>query len=221
MTCLARAAGLLAVLSGAAGLAVVPGGPVAAQVLPTPGSGPGLGPAIPPLASPMPRAGAAEARRAELDRLLDGLPQAPDEAAAAPIQARIQALWAEGGSPAVGLLLRKGLRAMQAHESADAVEDLDAAITLQPDFPESWVLRGRAQAAAGDRAAAAADLREALRLEPRHFGALAALSELQEEAGDAGGALRSLEAALRINPFLPGGEARRRELTRRALGDQT
>ena len=202
-------------------LLVLAAGGAGAQVLPTPGAGPGVGPAIPPLASPMPRAGAAEARRAELDRLLDALPAAPDEAAAAPIQGRIGALWAEGGSPAVGLLLRKGLRALGASEAADAVEDLDAAITLQPDFPESWVLRGQAQAAAGDRAAAASDLREALRLEPRHYGALVALSELQEEAGDLGGALRSLEAALRINPWLPGGTQRRRELSRRALGDQT
>ncbi|TPG51523.1 hypothetical protein EAH89_19955 [Roseomonas nepalensis] len=207
-----------ALLAGLA--AAVPVG-AAGQVLPVPGAGPGVGPAVPPLASPMPRAGAAEARRAELDRLLDSLAAAPDEAAAAPIQARIQALWAEGGSPAVGLLLRKSLRALQANEAPDAVEDLDAAITLQPDFPESWVLRGQAQAASGDRAAAAADLREALRLEPRHFGALMALSDLQEEAGDAAGALRSLEAALRINPWLPGAAQRRRELSRRALGDQT
>ncbi|MBI0534033.1 hypothetical protein D9599_00380 [Roseomonas sp. KE2513] len=202
-------------------LAVLAAGGAGAQVLPTPGAGPGVGPAVPPLASPMPRAGAAEARRAELDRLLDALASAPDEAAAGPIQGRIQALWAEGGSPVVGLLLRKGLRALGANEAGDAVEDLDAAITLQPDFPESWVLRGQAQAAAGDPAAAASDLREALRLEPRHYGALVALSELQEEAGDPAGALRSLDAALTINPWLPGGGQRRRELSRRALGDQT
>lgn len=203
------------------GLILTLSGGAMGQVLPVPGAGPGLGPAIPPPATPMPRAGAAEQRRAELDRLLDTLATAPDEAAAAPMQARIQQLWAEGGTPAVGLLLRKGLRAMEANEADGAVEDLDAAITLQPDFPESWVLRAQAQAATGDRAAAAADLREALRLEPRHFGALLALAELQEDAGDLPGALRSLEAALRINPHLPGGAARRRELTRRALGDQT
>ncbi|WP_338662114.1 tetratricopeptide repeat protein [Pararoseomonas sp. SCSIO 73927] len=192
-----------------------------AQVLPVPGGGAGMGPAVPPLAVPLPKPGAAEARRAELNRLLDALPQAPSEETAAPLQARIQALWAEGGSPAVGLLLRKGLRAMEANQPGEAVEDLDAAITLQPDFPESWILRARAQAAAGERGAAASDLREALRLEPRHFGALLALSDIQEEAGDLAGALRSLDAALRINPRLPGGAGRRRELARRAQGDAT
>ncbi|HEY8612475.1 MAG TPA: hypothetical protein VIL69_14455 [Roseomonas sp.] len=207
-------------LAGMTALLVTLSAAAPAQVLPIPGGG-GVAPAIPPPAMPMPRAGAAEQRREELDRLLDALAQAPDEASAAPIQARIQALWAEGGTPAVGLLLRKGLRAMEGNDAGEAVEDLDAAITLQPDFPESWVLRAQAQAAAGDRAAAAADLREALRLEPRHFGALLALSELQEDAGDAAGALRSLEAALQIHPQLPGGAQRRRELRRRALGDQT
>ncbi|SHJ51217.1 TPR repeat-containing protein [Roseomonas rosea] len=207
-------------LAGMTGLLLMLSGPAFAQVLPIPGGG-GVAPAIPPPAVPLPRAGAAEQRRAELDRLLDALAQAPDEAAAAPVQARIQQLWAEGGTPAVGLLLRKGLRAMEANAVDEAVEDLDAAITLQPDFPESWVLRAQAQAAAGDRKAAAADLREALRLEPRHFGALLALAELQEDAGDAAGALRSLEAALKIHPRLPGGAQRRRELVRRARGDAT
>ena len=192
-----------------------------AQVLPVPGGGAGMGPSVPPLAVPVPKPGAAEARRAELDRLLDALPGAPSEEMAVPLQSRIQALWAEGGSPAVGLLLRKGLRAMEANQPGEAVEDLDAAITLQPDFPESWILRARAQAAAGERGAAASDLREALRLEPRHFGALLALSDIQEEAGDLSGALRSLDAALRINPRLPGGAGRRRDLARRAQGDAT
>ncbi|MBP0493311.1 tetratricopeptide repeat protein [Pararoseomonas indoligenes] len=192
-----------------------------AQVLPVPGGGAGVGPAVPPLAVPVPKPGAAEARRAELDRLLDALPQAPSEEVAAPLQARIQSLWAEGGTPAVGLLLRKGLRAMEANQPGEAVEDLDAAITLQPDFPESWILRAQAQAAAGERQAAVSDLREALRLEPRHFGALLALSDIQEDAADLSGALRSLDAALKINPRLPGGAARRRELVRRARGDAT
>jgi tetratricopeptide (TPR) repeat protein len=169
----------------------------------------------------VPRPGAGTQRREELNQLLDALAQAPDEAAAARIQARIQALWAEGGTPTVGLLLRKGLQNLAANAVGEAVEDLDAAITLQPDFPESWVLRAQALAASGDRRAAAADLREALRLEPRHFGALLALSDLQEDAGDFAGALRSLDAALRIHPRLSGGAQKRRELRRRALGDAT
>ncbi len=191
--------------------------PAAGQVI-APGN-PGFAPAVPPSAAPVPAPDAAARRRAELDRLLDALPAAPDEAAAALVESRLRTLWAGGGTPAVSLLMRRALRNLEANVPAEAAEDLDAAITLQPDFAESWILRSRALAAAGDPRAAANDLREALRLEPRHFGALMALSTLLEETGDLNGALRGLDAALAINPRTPGGAARLRDLRRRALGD--
>lgn len=172
----------------------------------------------PPAAPPR---GPAEARRAELDRAFAALRTAPDEAGAALVEGRIRALWAEGASPAVGLLLRRGARNLEAHLPAEALDDYDAAITLAPDFPDSWFFRALAARGAGEPAAAARDLQEALRLEPRHWPALVSLAGLLEEAGDAAGALRSFEAALAINPRMPGGEARLRELRRKAEGDAT
>lgn len=161
----------------------------------------------------------AQAHRAEAQRLLDDLAEAPDAATAAAVEARLRVLWSQGASPAVALLLRRSERNMEARNFGEAVEDLDAAITLQPGHVDSWICRARAQAGLGDWTAAASDLREALRLEPRHFGALLILSSLQEEHGDLAGALRSLEAALRLHPRLEGGAARLRDLRRRALGD--
>jgi len=175
-------------------------------------------PAGPPNVPP-PRG--AEARRAELDRAFDALRTAPDEAGAALVESRIRQLWGQAASPAVGLLLRRGARNQEAQVPGEALEDYDAAITLAPDFAESWFLRALAQRGAGDSAAAARDLQEALRLEPRHWAALLALAGLQDEAGDAAGALRSLQAALAINPRMPGGEARLREQRRKAEGDAT
>jgi len=160
-----------------------------------------------------------DARRAELDRAFAALRDAPDAAGAALVEARIRALWAQAASPAVLLLLRRGLRNLEAEQPAEAVEDLDAALVLGPDSADAWHLRAQAHARAGDRAAAAADLREALRLEPRHWGVLLTLSTLQEERGDAAGALRSVDAALAIHPKLAGGEERRRALRRKAEGD--
>lgn len=160
-----------------------------------------------------------EARRAELDRAFAALKDAPDAAGAAVVEARIRALWSQGASPAVLLLLRRALRNLEAEQPADAVEDLDAAIVLGPDVADAWLLRAQAQRRAGDPAAAAADLREALRLEPRHWGVLLALADLQEERGDAAAALRSLDAALAIHPKLAGAGDRRRELRRTAEGD--
>lgn len=176
-------------------------------------------PAPPAASPPAGRPNPAEARRAELDRLFEALKTAPDIQGGQLVETRIRALWAQAASPATGLLLRRGMRNLQGNEAAEALEDFDAALVLDPGAADAWLLRARAQARLGDRVAAAGDLREALRLEPRHFGALLQLSELQEEAGDLAGALRSLDAALALHPRMPGGTERRRELARRAEGD--
>jgi len=155
-----------------------------------------------------------------MDRLFAALLDAPDEAGAALVEQRIRQLWAEAASPAAVLLLRRGVRNLASRETDEALQDFDAAIILSPGAAEAWHLRAQAYAATGDTAAAARDLQETLRLEPRHFGALMTLSTVQEERGDFAAALRSLEAALALYPKLPGGERRRRELRRRAFGDE-
>ncbi|ONG50021.1 hypothetical protein BKE38_19945 [Pseudoroseomonas deserti] len=172
--------------------------------------------AAPALGQPAPT---AEARRSELNRLLDALPSAPDATAASALEARIRGLWAQGASPAVMLLLRRGARNMESEAPADAVEDFDAALTLQPDHAESWLLRAQAQAATGDMQAALADLRQVLVLEPRHFGALAVLSGFQEQMGDNQGALRSMQEAVTINPRLSGGAERLKRLHAKVHGE--
>jgi len=172
-------------------------------------------PAPPPAGRPNP----AEARRVELDRLFEALKTAPDQGGGQIVESRIRAIWGQGVSPAAALLLRRGQRNLQAQEAAEALEDFDAAILLEPASADAWALRARAQARLGDRVAAARDLQEALRLEPRHFGALLQFAELQEEARDLRGALRSLDAALALHPQLPGGAMRRRDLVRRAEGE--
>jgi len=181
-----------------------------AQSPPAPG-----GPVAPGQGRPDPSA----QRRAELDRLFEALRDAPDTQGGQMVEGRIRAVWAQSVSPAAALLLRRGARNLQGNEAAEALEDFDAALVLEPGAADLWILRARALARLGDRAAAARDLQEALRLEPRHFGALLTLSELQDEAGNAVGALRSLDAALALHPRLPGAQERRRELQRRAEGD--
>lgn len=167
------------------------------------------------------RPATAEGRRAELERLFAALADAPDEAGGALVEGRIRALWQESVTPAVGLLVRRGLRNLNGRVAEEALEDFDAAITLEPGAAELWHLRAQAYALGGDLVSAAADLREALRLEPRHFPALVTLAGIQDQRGDAAGALRSFAAALAIHPKLRGGVARLRELRRKAEGDNT
>lgn len=161
----------------------------------------------------------AQARKAEVKRLLDALPSAPDETAGAALEARIRTLWAQGASPAVVLLMQRGRRNLQSEAAPDAIEDFDAAITLQPDYADAWLMRAQALAVAGDIQGAVSDLRQVLVLEPRHFAALAALSVLQEQSGDLDGALRSMQEAVAIHPWLPDAAERLRSLRRKAVGE--
>lgn len=161
------------------------------------------------------------ARQGELDRLLTALATAPDETAGRLLEGRIRMLWAQAATPAVALLVQRGSRNMEADAHADAVEDFDAALTLQPDFADAWLLRAAALSASGDNAAAVRDLRQVLVLNPRRFDALDLLSRIQEQSGDNAGALRSLEAALAIHPKMAGGDDRLRLLRQKVEGQAT
>jgi len=174
-----------------------------------------------PVLAQAPPAATAAARAVELDRLFAALAAAPDEVAGAAVEARIRAAWAQAASPAVVLLMQSGRRNLQADADSDAVEDFDAALTLQPDFADAWLLRAAALSATGDNAAAARDVQQALVLEPRRFDALDLLSRIQEQTGDHAGALRSLRAALAIHPRLAGGEDRARLLLQKVEGQAT
>lgn len=175
-------------------------------------------PAPAPGAQP-PRAAPITPRRAELDRLLDELARAPDGEHATMIETRIRSLWAQSASPAVTLLMRRGLRNLGANAPDEAVEDFDAALALQPSLPDALILRAQALASLGDARAAATDIQRALALEPRHFGALTALAQILSEAGDHAGALRAFEAALALNPRMTEGQRQREEYRRRAEGE--
>ena len=177
----------------------------------------GARPAVPP----GPSATGPEARRAQLDRAFEALKAAPDEPSAKLVETRIRQLWSQAASPAAALLLRRGMRNIEAQLPDEALEDFDAALVLDPGFAEAWHLRAQAYVRAGDPAGAARDLQEALRIEPRHWPSLVTLSLLQEEGGNAAAALRSMEAALAINPRAEGGPERVRELRRKVEGDAT
>ena len=164
-------------------------------------------------------AGQGTDRKAALDQLLGALRVAPTEDAAAALEANIRTQWTEQASPAVRLLLVRGVREINEGSAGDALDSFDAALDLEPELVEAW--RGRAQARyrLGDTPGAVRDIQETLRREPRHFVALQDLSRMSEGTGDWRGALAAWEQALALNPRAPSGQARLRDLRRRALGD--
>ncbi len=156
-----------------------------------------------------------------LDGLLAALRVAPNEEAAAALEAQVRAKWLDAASPALRLLLARGVRELNEGSAGDALDSFDAALDLDPDLLEAW--RGRAQARArlGDVQGAVRDIQELLRREPRSFAALQDLSRIAEGRSDWRGALAAHQKLLEVDPRTPGGQARLRDLRRRALGDDT
>jgi tetratricopeptide (TPR) repeat protein len=158
-------------------------------------------------------------KRANIDRMLDALKAAPTEQAAATLEHQLQQTWLRAGTPAVTLLMSKGLRLLQAGQHEQAVESLSDAITLQPDMAEAWHQRAIARINAGDFTGAIRDLEEAVRREPRNFAAFRTLTEIATVREDWTGAYAAWQKVLELDPKTPGGDKRLRELKKRALGD--
>ena len=163
---------------------------------------------------------ATEARRQMVNQLLDALKHAPDEGAAAILEGRIRSIWLNAGTPAVSLLMSRGLRELQASTPNDALDDINAALDLEPDLASAWTLRASAQFDAGDAQGAVVALEQALRLEPRNFDAFQTLSRIAESRNDWKGAYAAWMKLMEIDPKTSSGEARLRDLRRRALGDE-
>ena len=160
-------------------------------------------------------------RRAALEKMLDLLRTAPDEHVATALESRIQQAWAQAGTPAVNLLVSKGLKELAAKEPAVALTAFSDAIVLDPTMAEAWHQHGIASYLAGDMAGAARDLRETLKLEPRHFGAWRTLERLAETQENWKAAYDAWQHVLDIDPRTEDGEDKAKELKKKAFGDNT
>ena len=155
------------------------------------------------------------------DHLLHALKAAPDEQAAEALEAQVEKLWLQAGSPAVTLLMSRGLRLLHANEYGAAVQAFSAAITLDPTLAEAWHQRAIARYESGNFPGALQDVEETLKLEPRDFAAFRTLSEFAEARGDWKAAYAAWLRVLDLDPKTPGGDERRRMLKRKALGEST
>ncbi len=164
--------------------------------------------------------GPAAEKRAALDRMLGTLKSAPSEEVAGPLEQQIRQLWLNSGTPAVTLLMSRGLREMKADATQDAIDDFSAAITLDPNLAEAYHQRAIARFSAGDTAGAIADIQATLQREPRSFAALKTLSAIAESRKDWKGAYDAWQKVLEVDPKTPGGQERLKDLRRHALGEE-
>lgn len=155
------------------------------------------------------------------DQLLDSLKSAPDEQAAAALEQQVQTAWLRQGSPAVTLLISRGLRALQAKDYDEAEGSFSDAITLQPDVAEAYHQRALARYQQGDFDAAIRDLEETVRLEPRNFAAFHTLADIATARDDWKGAYAAWQKVMELDPKTPGGAGRLKELKKKAVGEDT
>jgi tetratricopeptide (TPR) repeat protein len=158
-------------------------------------------------------------RQTQLDQLFAALKVAPTEQDAADLENRIKAIWGGAATPAVSLLLARGQRQLAAKDAKAAEEDFNDALILEPDLLEAYNARALARFQQGDLNGAVQDIEQILRREPRNFAALQNLSMIAVSHEDWAGAYAAWQKVMEIDPKTPGGEARLKDLKRRALGD--
>ena len=161
----------------------------------------------------------AAEKKAVLDKMLDALRTAPTEQVASALEDKVRQLWLEASTPAVTLLMTRGLRETNAGTDEEAISDFSDAIVLDPNLAEAWHERAIARYKSGDAVGAIGDLHETLRLEPRHFGAWRTLERIAEAREDWKAAYDAWQHVLDIDPRTPNGEERLKDLKRKAFGD--
>jgi tetratricopeptide (TPR) repeat protein len=86
---------------------------------------------------------------------------------------------------------------------------------------EAWRQRALARYHQGDVNGAIRDLEQTVQLEPRDFAAFRTLADISTARQDWKGAYAAWQKVMELDPKTPGGEARLRELKRKAVGEET
>lgn len=150
--------------------------------------------------------------------LLAHLASAESPEQAGQISKSIERLWRLPGGDTVNLLLDRASAAAEAKDADSAVQLLDAAADLAPDFAEVFSRRAFVYYLKGDTASAVADLRRTLALEPNHFKALEGLAHILSDSGEKKGALKAYEQLLLVNPFAAGAKEAAEDLKKAVEG---
>ena len=178
---------------------------------------PVLGAAAPaaPSSGSLPAAPSADHALASLEALLL---QAPDTARADALAGRIEALRTSRLSPTVLLLLHRAQRELAANALRDARDDLDDAVSLQPEQALLWRARAAVRATQDDADGAITDLGGALARDPGDVLSWSALSAVEERQNRPREAFEAWERVLRLDPMIEDGAGRLKHLHTEVVG---
>jgi tetratricopeptide (TPR) repeat protein len=140
------------------------------------------------------------AKPKSVDELLAELKRERNPQAARQIANTAMATWSESTSPTINLLMQWSAKAAAEKRTAAALDFIDQAIILKPDFVGAWNQRATLHFTMGNYQKSVSDIEKVLDLEPRHFGAIAGLAGILTERGSKDAALKAWERYLEIFP---------------------
>lgn len=157
----------------------------------------------------------------KLDKLFAQLKRMRDPSAAQGVVAEIWSVWDSSGSATVDLMLRSAETAAGKQQYAAALDYLDEAIALKPDYAGSWNKRATLHFKTGNFERAMADIAQVLLREPRHFGALSGMGAILQDAGQDEAALAIWEKVIDLYPANREAQGHVRTLTEKLDGNKT
>lgn len=135
-----------------------------------------------------------------VDDLLAELKRERNPQAARQIANTAMATWSESSSPTINLLMQWSAKAAAEKRNAAALDFIDRAIILDPEFVGAWNQRATLHFTMGNYKKSVSDIERVLELEPRHFGAIAGLAGILTERGSKDAALKAWGRYLEIFP---------------------
>lgn len=126
---------------------------------------------------------------------------------ASKITAAIERLWLKADSDTAITLMHRAEAALAAERYDLAINLLDAAVNLAPDYAEVWNRRAYAHYLSGDIVRSVGDLRRVLALDPNHYRALEAFGQIMKEIGNKPAALAAFRRLDAVHPFSGADQA--------------
>ncbi|MFS2176494.1 hypothetical protein ACCC98_11090 [Rhizobium pisi] len=156
-----------------------------------------------------------------LDQLFSQLKRERDPEKASGIANEIRLEWNDSGSATINLLMQWADKAIEEKRNPAALDFLDEAITLKPDYAESWNRRATLNFIMGNYRKSMSDIEHVLDLEPRHFGALSGMAAILSNAGNDQLALKAWEQFLSIYPAERTAQEQVNTLSEKLAGNRT
>ena len=111
-------------------------------------------------------------------------------------------IWFRGGCESANDLVARGAEALNQQKIDQAIEHLNDAIALSPDFAEAYNQRAIAYYLSERYDESIADCQQVVEKMPLHFGAWSGLGHSQLANGNVPEAIIAYEKALAVNPHL-------------------